>query len=89
MPTCTKSQTAAQAELLSQHEQALSLLCGLHPCITIDGPPEEVARRIFDHVSNDRRELMERIELLDRALEQFRRPPKELLAALQAQCQSN
>lgn len=85
MPTCTKSQTT----LLSQHEQALSLLCGLHPCITIDGPPEEVAQRIFDHVLADRRALLDRIESLDRAMDYYRRPPKELLAALQAQCGPN
>lgn len=60
------------AELLAQHEQALSLLCGLHPCITIDGPPEEVARRIFDHVTADRRALLERIASLDQTLDYFR-----------------
>lgn len=60
------------AELLTQQEQALALLCGLHPCITIDGPPEEVARRIFDHVTADRQALLERIASLDRALDSFR-----------------
>ena len=60
------------AELLTQHEQALSHLCGLHPCITIDGPPEAVARRIFDYVTADRRALLERIASLDRALDSFR-----------------
>lgn len=86
MPTCTKSQTR---RLISQYEAALSLLSGLHPCITVDGPPEEVAQRIFDHVQAERRELLNRIESLDRALESFRRPPKELLAALQVQCGAN
>jgi hypothetical protein len=89
MPTCTKSQTASKADLLSQHEQALSLLCGLHPCVAIDGPPEDVAQRIFDHVIADRKALLERIKSLDQALEYFRRPSQELLAALKAQCQTD
>lgn len=85
MPTCTESQTA----LLEQHERGLSLLCGLHPCMTIDGPPEEVAQRIFDHVMAEQRALLERIESLDRALDRYRHPSRELVAALSARCVSN
>lgn len=54
--------------LLAQHERALSILCGLHPCVTIDGPPEEVALRIFDQVQAEHRALKQRIASLERTV---------------------
>ena len=63
------SAQSKQSDLLNQHCRALDLLCGLHPCITIDGPPEEVAQLIFDHVQARDREQQERITNLSRSLE--------------------
>jgi hypothetical protein len=54
--------------LLAQHERALSLLCGLHTCITIDGPPETVAERVFDQVLAERRQFERRIAVLEKEL---------------------
>src|SRR5574343_1017717 len=63
---------ADMTEKVQQHERALALLCGLHPCITVDGPPVVVAERIFDHVTAAQRAQQSRITSLDRALEYFR-----------------
>ncbi len=60
-------------EVQASYEQALSLLCGLHPCITIDGPPLTVAERIFDHVQADQRASRERIASLGQTIESLRR----------------
>ena len=60
---------SSQGDLLKQHERALALLAGLHPCITIDGPPEEVAQRIFDHVQAQSRAQQRRIDSLARSLD--------------------
>ena len=57
--------------LLEQHDRALDLLCGLHPCITINAPPEEIAQRIFDYVQAQMRAYQERIASLNRSLEYF------------------
>lgn len=57
---------------LEGHQRALVLLCGLHPCMTIDGPAEAVAERIFDAVSTERRELLDRIKSLEANLEFMR-----------------
>lgn len=58
--------------LTDEHETALSLLCGLHPCMTIDGPPMVVAERIFDAVIAERRELTETIKQMEGWLETMR-----------------
>ena len=73
-----EKRTDDQTDLLRQHERALSFLCGLHPCVTIDGPPEEIAERIFDHVQAQDRENKRRIADLNRSLEYFRaKQPKK------------
>jgi len=60
------------ALLLAEHEQALAFLAGLHPCLTIDGPPMAVAERIFDAVMAERSGLLEKIENGERNLEWMR-----------------
>lgn len=57
---------------LAEHEQALAFLAGLHPCLTIDGPPMAVAERIFDAVMAERRELQEQIANQERNLDLMR-----------------
>lgn len=60
-------------DLLAQHQRALDILCDLHPCITSDGSPEELAILVFKQVQADRNLLQERIEVLEdtvRALSQ-------------------
>lgn len=58
--------------LLVEHEQALAFLAGLHPCLTIDGPPMAVAERIFDAVMAERRGLLEQIANQERNLDLMR-----------------
>lgn len=58
--------------LIKEHAQALSFLCGLHACMTIDGPPMVVAERIFDAVLAERAELLEQIKRMERNLEAMR-----------------
>ncbi|AVS91429.1 hypothetical protein C8246_05985 [Paracidovorax avenae] len=58
--------------LTEEHEQALALLAGLHPGLTIDGPPMEVATRIFDAVAADRANFEQEIRRQERALESMR-----------------
>ena len=53
---------------LAEYQQALDFLAGLHPCLTIDGPPMAVAERIFDAVMAERRGLLEQIESQERNL---------------------
>ena len=67
----TRIEQTASRDLLKQHERALTLLAGLHPCITIDGPPEEVALRIFDHVQAQSRAQQDRIDSLTRSIDSF------------------
>ena len=67
-----KQPAQTEPDLLQQYERALSLLCGLHICITVDGPTELVAQRIFDQVTTDQRALRERIDTLERTLNDFR-----------------
>lgn len=62
----------APAPTVEEYEQALSLLAGLHPGITIDGPPLEVAARIFDAVAADRANFEQEIRRQARALETMR-----------------
>lgn len=59
----------SSALLLAEHEQALAFLAGLHPCLTIDGPPMAVAERIFDAVIAERRGLLEKIAQQESNLE--------------------
>ena len=63
-----------------ERDLALGLLAGLHPCITIDGPPMTVAERIFDAVMADQaglkaqlKQAQHTIELLQDHLGQLRR----------------
>jgi hypothetical protein len=46
-------------------QNALDFLCGLHPEITIDGPPMQVAERIFDAVLADRAALSAEIKNME------------------------
>lgn len=62
--------------LLEQHIRALDMLCGLHPCITRDGPPELVAEMIFDHIQAEYRVLQERISSLESSVDFIRRQLK-------------
>lgn len=68
----TAPQPPALKPQTDEHETALSLLCGLHPCMTIDGPPMVVAERIFDAVIAERRELTETIKQMESWLETMR-----------------
>lgn len=52
--------------------EALDFLAGLHPGLTIDGPPMEVAKRIFDAVLAERSELKEQIQNMERNLATMR-----------------
>ncbi|MBT9513328.1 MAG: hypothetical protein IV104_13360 [Acidovorax sp.] len=58
--------------LLVEHAQALDFLGGLHPCLTIDGPPMAVAERIFDAVMGERAELKAEIKRQEQALDLLR-----------------
>lgn len=65
---------AAQARVpLSDYKQALDFLAGLHPGITIDGPPMAVAELIFDAVQAEQRALKEEIERKERNLDWMRK----------------
>ena len=57
----------------AEYEQALQLLAGLHPCITIDGPPMAVAELIFDAVQADQRALKDQIAKQERNLDWMRK----------------
>lgn len=57
-----------RAALLKEHVQALDFLAGLHPCLTIDGPPMAVAERIFDAVLGERAALQAEIKRQEEAL---------------------
>jgi hypothetical protein len=67
-----KQPAQTEPDQLQQYERALSLLCGLHSCITVHGPPELVAQQIFEQVAADQRALRERVASLERTLEDFR-----------------
>lgn len=56
-------------DVLAQYQQALDLLCGLHPCATMDRPPEEVAEMIFGHVLAEQKALRERIKSQERTIQ--------------------
>ena len=58
--------------LLVEHVQAMDFLAGLHPCLTIDGPPMAVAERIFDAVMGERAELKAEIKRQEQALDLLR-----------------
>jgi len=58
--------------LLKEHIQALDFLAGLHPCLTIDGPPMAVAERIFDAVLGERAALQAEIKRQEQALDFLR-----------------
>lgn len=65
---------AAQARVrLSDYKQALDFLAGLHPGITIDGPPMAVAGLIFDAVQAEQSALKEEIEKKERNLAWMRK----------------
>lgn len=65
---------AAQARVpLSEYKQALDFLAGLHPGITIDGPPMAVAELIFDAVQAEQRALKEEIGKKERNLDWMRK----------------
>lgn len=55
-----------------EHERALSLLAGLHPCLTIDGPPMVMAERIFDAVLAERAEMTAKINQSEESLQWLR-----------------
>lgn len=62
----------AREPLSDECETVLSFLAGLHPCLTIDGPPMAVAERIFDAVLAERAELLEQIKRMKGNLETMR-----------------
>ncbi len=64
---------------------ALQLLAGLHPCLTIDGPPMEVAQRIFDAVIAEQSHLKAEIANQERNLESFRQFRATGLSELRAE----
>lgn len=69
-----KAWKASQARVpLSEYKQALDFLAGLHPGITIDGPPMAVAELIFDAVQAEQRALKEEIEKKERNLDWMRK----------------
>lgn len=57
---------------LSEYEQALGLLAGLHPNPPVDGPPMALAELIFEAVLEDARGLKEEIAKKERNLELMR-----------------
>ena len=59
-------------DAVAEYIQALDFLAGLHPCLTIDGPPMAVAERIFDAVMAERSALKEEIARQEQALEGLR-----------------
>lgn len=63
----------AQRVPMSEHEQALEFLTGLHPSITIDGPPMAIAELIFDAVQADQRALKDDIAKKERNLDWMRK----------------
>jgi len=70
-----KETALANAELIAsspEMKEALDFLAGLHPGLTIDGPPMEIAKRIFDAVLAERSELKERIQNMERNLATMR-----------------
>lgn len=69
------STDTTRAPAIEEYEQALSLLAGLHPGLTIDGPPLEVAARIFDAVVAERAHHEQEIRRKERALESMRLQP--------------
>lgn len=71
---------------LSEYEQALDFLAGLHPGITIDAPPMAVAELIFDAVQAEQRALKEEIEKKERNLDWMR---KELAKRAHGGTQAN
>lgn len=62
----------AQERNASEHEQALQFLAGLHPGLTIDGPPMAVADCIFEAVLAERRALKDALAQKERALDLLR-----------------
>lgn len=65
---------AVQARVpLSEYKQALDFLAGLHPGITIDGPPMAVAELIFDAVQAEQRALKEEIKKKERNIDWMRK----------------
>lgn len=71
-PDCN-AEPQAQRVPMSEHEKALQFLAGLHPSITIDGPPMAVAELIFDAVQADQRALKEEISKQERNLDLMRK----------------
>ena len=65
--------TEQERKPLSEYEQALQLLAGLHQCPTIDGPPMALAELIFDAVQADQRALKEEIAKQERNLDWMRK----------------
>ena len=51
---------------------ALDFLAGLHPHLTIDGPPMAVAERIFDAVMGEQAGLKARLASYERNMESLR-----------------
>lgn len=81
---CVQELEASQARVpLTEHEQALQLLAGLHPCITIDGPPMALAELIFDAVMSDLRALKDEVEKQERNLDWMRKELAKRASATQ------
>jgi hypothetical protein len=64
---------AAPINAAAEFQKALDMLAGLHPGLTIDGPPMDVAERIFGAVMAEQRALKDEIANMERNLEGMRR----------------
>lgn len=63
---------AEEREETKELRVALDFLAGLHPHLTIDGPPMAVAERIFDAVMGEQAELKARLASYERNMESLR-----------------
>ena len=76
---------AAPINAAAEFQKALDMLAGLHPGLTIDGPPMDVAERIFGAVMAEQRALKDEIANMERNLEGMRRHLGKPAAAPTAQ----
>lgn len=70
-----KETALANARLIAlapELSQALDFLSGLHPCLTIDSPPMDVAKRIFDAVMSERSASKDKVADMERKLDFMR-----------------
>lgn len=73
LPRHATATDEAGGDVAKDAEAALRFLAGLHPELTIDGPPMAVAERIWDSVMADRQASADQIKNMERNLEGMRR----------------